>query len=289
MTRVEWKSVVGAARQVTSSQVRMDTARRPSFSVRTSTPSCAPRMAQMASNLFLLILMSLINTTYQFGRRLSTVNMVEGTCPNACSNRGHCRSGVCVCEPGFTHFDCSLRTCAADCSGAGSCFDGVCRCDEGLCGTDCSLRCCPNDCSGRGECDHVGDEPICRCQPGFGGDDCSLRVCPNNCSGRGECRAPVGTSLAARATWAPVCECNAGFTGFDCSLNACLDDCSGVRHRLKKKYTAVLPGKQSCQAKTLAPLLTSASSAVPCSCGSAATATTAHATAFPALRGRRAG
>ena len=149
------------------------------------------------------------------------------TCPNGCSAHGTCRSGQCECFPGFTYFDCSLRTCAGDCSGAGVCFNGTCRCADGFCGADCSLKCCVNGCSGRGECVQDGTSASCLCQPGYGGADCSLRVCPNNCSANGVCAPPADEPLAVQARWQPACQCFDGFTGFDCSLKGCEAGCSG--------------------------------------------------------------
>jgi hypothetical protein len=93
-------------------------------------------------------------------------------CPNNCMGRGSCRDGQCECQPGYTYFDCSLRTCAADCSGNGMCFNGTCHCKDGFCGADCSAKCCPNDCSGHGECAQSGGKGVCRCEPGFSGADC---------------------------------------------------------------------------------------------------------------------
>ena len=34
----------------------------------------------------------------------------DSTCPNKCSGNGECMHGVCKCFPGYTYYDCSLRT-----------------------------------------------------------------------------------------------------------------------------------------------------------------------------------
>mmetsp|Transcript_122881 Transcript_122881/g.212517 ORF Transcript_122881/g.212517 Transcript_122881/m.212517 type:complete len:1143 (+) Transcript_122881:42-3470(+) len=74
-------------------------------------------------------------------------------CPNQCSGRGLCMSGMCVCQEGSSGLDCSeqacppgmtgpacnLQSCPMDCSGFGLCMNGNCSCDDGHLGPDCSI------------------------------------------------------------------------------------------------------------------------------------------------------
>lgn len=91
-----------------------------------------------------------------------------------CSGHGNCRDGVCVCEEGYSSFDCSVRGCpqgrsfffyslaerevltqikySPGCSGQGECVQGVCYCFEGHAGIDCSEKACPASCNNHGTC-----------------------------------------------------------------------------------------------------------------------------------------
>lgn len=58
-----------------------------------------------------------------------------------CNGSGTCKSGICVCKPGFTGIDCkSVTFCPKGCSPAtGFCHAGRCFCLPGYEGTNCSL------------------------------------------------------------------------------------------------------------------------------------------------------
>ncbi|XP_066580135.1 tenascin [Amia ocellicauda] len=131
------------------------------------------------------------------------------SCPGNCSNRGQCVNGKCVCDTGFTGTDCSATSCPANCNSRGQCVNGKCVCDTGFTGTDCSATSCPANCNSRGQC--VNGK--CVCDTGFTGTDCSTRSCPANCNNRGQC---VNGK----------CVCDTGFTGTDCSATSCPANCN---------------------------------------------------------------
>src|SRR5687768_16608298 len=86
----------------------------------------------------------------------------------ACSERGDCSNGTCVCEVGQScEFDCAAPPCHVDCAGDNAQCDGVCGNGECTCRGDsactfechsppCHVECGPGtDCSGtcaNGEC-----------------------------------------------------------------------------------------------------------------------------------------
>ena len=144
-------------------------------------------------------------------------------CPHACSGHGSCSNGVCQCFPGFTYYDCSLRTAARleDCRERKDQHPFLRRkCHRFGKLTDplrsfslVSLPCsgvCPSDCSNNGFCYNA----TCHCHPGWRGLDCSVRSCPNECNYHGACKAGK-------------CVCRPGWKGEDCAIRACPNDCSG--------------------------------------------------------------
>ncbi|EDV26151.1 uncharacterized protein TRIADDRAFT_55971 [Trichoplax adhaerens] len=66
-------------------------------------------------------------------------------CPNNCSNRGNCISGICQCQNGWLGRACDIRSCPNDClknQNYGYCDakEQRCICDAGVIGRNCSLR-----------------------------------------------------------------------------------------------------------------------------------------------------
>ena len=74
--------------------------------------------------------------------------------PMACGEHGHCKSGRCMCETGYTDADC------------GSCADGY-KQEEQACVED---KCWQKPCSDHGSCDAASGK--CRCVIGYSGADC---------------------------------------------------------------------------------------------------------------------
>lgn len=79
-------------------------------------------------------------------------NSNDCTYANNCNNHGKCIDGKCVCDEGWTNYDCSISLCLNFCSDHGKCSNGKCICDEGYSGEDCSIISCPNDCNKHGRC-----------------------------------------------------------------------------------------------------------------------------------------
>ncbi|CAJ0950249.1 unnamed protein product [Ranitomeya imitator] len=131
------------------------------------------------------------------------------TCPQNCHDRGRCEGGVCFCESGYTGLDCGTKTCPNNCYDRGHCEDGACICDYGFTGVDCGTRTCPNDCNNRGRCDNG----VCICEHGYAGQDCESRTCLNDCHHRGKCEEGK-------------CVCAVGYTGLDCGSRTCPEDCN---------------------------------------------------------------
>ena len=143
------------------------------------------------------------------------------SCPKDCSRHGSCVYNFCVCDTGYTGFDCSNVSCPDDvcyfdylghsqvcdqCNNRGICngFTGSCECQFPASGESCRAFDCFNDCNGNGICDHSRNNSlgygVCECftqqgRPAYEGLDCSIPVCPWNpankkndtCSSRGIC------------------------------------------------------------------------------------------------------
>jgi len=138
-------------------------------------------------------------------------HVMGGSCPNACSGKGFCRSeGQCKCFAGFMGYDCSLRTCPSASSWG----------EEGVAPHDIS------ECSGRGVCDRSAG--LCACFDGYEGGACERLTCPNSCSGHGTCRfiselpelEKIGYS-SWEAKRVQKCQCDGGYMGADCSQRIC--------------------------------------------------------------------
>ena len=143
------------------------------------------------------------------------------------AHTGGATLSLCVCEPGWGSFDCSVPLCPADCSGHGYCFEGSCRCAAGWEGDDCATAsvACPHGCYGRGRClafalPGINGVPYsCACDEGWGGLECEAdlrRGCAGDppCSGRGTC-------------YRGRCGCDEGYAGIACQKRVCDNGCSG--------------------------------------------------------------
>jgi len=142
------------------------------------------------------------------------------SCPNECSDHGHCVSQACVCSIGWTGEACNVSLCRDNCNEAsqrGVCnASHVCECAEGYGGRFCEQTLCSTNCSEpHGYCDT--SKGVCRCAPGFGGSDCSKKESKalHECSGHGG----IGTD--------GTCKCEDAWMGFLCEQRRCPDDCSG--------------------------------------------------------------
>ena len=130
---------------------------------------------------------------------------------------GYCLNATCVCYPGFSGDDCSLRLCPQDCSGRGQCHQGKCKCHANFTGAACDRSRCPADCTSADRFTSC-EEGVCNCKPGYFGLACELKACPNGCTSfeNGVCDEVFGK-----------CACHEGWTGDDCSQKSCPLDCSG--------------------------------------------------------------
>ncbi|CAF4786385.1 unnamed protein product [Rotaria socialis] len=113
-----------------------------------------------------------------------------------CLNQGNCiplgpqNNFMCLCSPGFGHYDCSIYL-----------------------GLSCNTSLCVND----GICDHNGTNIQCICPINFAGPRCEWNsVCSvNTCQNGGTCRQ-IAPTMAE-------CLCQTGFTGPTCNLR---DSCA---------------------------------------------------------------
>ena len=125
----------------------------------------------------------------------------NATSGRACSDRGRCVEGRCLCDAG---------TCGPACESAGAACG---HCDPGTWGPGCAEQCpggAASPCAGHGHClDGQNGSGHCICDEGYAGADCSGR-CPGAevpCSGHGRCHAPSGT-----------CYCQRGYAGAACAM-----------------------------------------------------------------------
>ena len=167
--------------------------------------------------------------------------------PPPCSGNGKVSSktGLCVCDPGFTGGRCGTPLCKDDAAcGSGTCNSGVCSCPPGWGGSACGLRTCTPACV-NGQCDP--STGTCVCTPGYGGDSCDELTCVQSCV-NGSCNPSngfcdcdpgwVGSTCENRACAAGcgvhgvctypdgVCECESGWTGEACDTPVCPGDCN---------------------------------------------------------------
>ena len=167
-----------------------------------------------------------VNVSLHGAEPLTAVDALSVGCPvspgGVCAGRGHCSSGSCVCDEGWSGATCEREACAGGCGAHGTCLGlaGTCVCDSGWMGAACSDRQCEGGCSGRGSC----VQGHCVCPNGFYGAGCAshtLQACPDACGGHGNC-AVLGDAVA------PTCLCHAKYVGVSCmqALNECPNACS---------------------------------------------------------------
>jgi hypothetical protein len=149
-----------------------------------------------------------------------------GGCPNMCSGRGVCalESESCLCDEGFSGFDCSVRVCPS----------GLAWADRA---TANEVAHAPfTECSAMGVCNR--ELGMCECREGYTGEACERRTCPGlgNCNGHGRCVTMAeaaeqidGYSLFRSDSYSVWdanlvhgCICDAGYQGYDCSERECL-------------------------------------------------------------------
>ena len=157
-------------------------------------------------------------------------------CAFNCSGVGVCSHGQCMCPLGRTGATCERPTCANGCSGHGFCkASGECVCEAGWSGFDCStLGLPPNGCGAHGTPDLAHGVQMCEWMGGAA-DERTCPGLPTPCSDRGLCvngtcychRAPARLRepglpervLAKRHVRLRPCQCFRGY-GADCSRPA---------------------------------------------------------------------
>jgi hypothetical protein len=70
---------------------------------------------------------------------IKCIDFVKERCDLDCGNNGHCQSGECICEEGWTGAKCSERLCDPRCLEHGQCKNGTCLCIQGWNGKHCTL------------------------------------------------------------------------------------------------------------------------------------------------------
>ena len=185
----------------------------------------------------------------------------------ACSSRGACALGQCVCDEGYSGLRCELR-CEAGwggymctepscpCGEHGTCaVPGVCECAIGWEGAACEAAVCEQGC-GHGVC---AAPDTCECSPGWGGAGCTEPLCAEGCGAHGSCVGPGTCACAAQwrgvGCWTPVCaagcerhgrcvaphecSCDAGWNGEACDYPVC--PTSGAMNRAVGPHMGTVP------------------------------------------------
>ena len=168
------------------------------------------------------------------------------SCPNSCSGHGTCALptttgstgasnlattlGLCTCDAGYTHPDCSGRPCPTGLSWFDAATANGIAHRTGV------------ECSDAGLC--LSESGTCKCYEGYTGDACQRQDCTaagdKQCSGHGRCRTmqyiaenygPPATTSAklaigpVYANWEAqlysACYCDWGSTGSMCQLKSC--------------------------------------------------------------------
>ena len=104
--------------------------------------------------------------------------MVSEICDLDCGKRGHCESGVCVCDDGWLGDNCDVQKCDQRCSAHGMCSNGTCLCTNGWNGKHCTLEGCPGNCNGHGTCTMPTYQMAweCLCETGWYGSGCDIEL-----------------------------------------------------------------------------------------------------------------
>ncbi|CAF1091235.1 unnamed protein product [Adineta ricciae] len=161
-----------------------------------------------------------------------------------CVNHGTCiplgpqNNFMCLCPPGFGHYDCSIHigvSCNTHvCLNGGTCDDDNstnirCICPAGFAGPRCEWTsvCSTNTCQNNGTCRQIAPTMAeCLCQTGFTGPTCALRDSCTKlpCKNGGGCTtliADTGTNWSAYR-----CICPPGMYGQNCDTG--ISSCSNM-------------------------------------------------------------
>jgi hypothetical protein len=90
---------------------------------------------------------------------LDVTVFLQASCPAACSGRGSCVAGACICLPGWSSADCSVASCDT-CPEHSTCDpQGFCRCHIGWLDDQCDRAA---TCSGVSNCTHPSQGRMAR-------------------------------------------------------------------------------------------------------------------------------
>jgi hypothetical protein len=139
-------------------------------------------------------------------------------CPRNCNRNGTCRNDVCMCNPGYTGHDCSIKTrCKDMCNYQGYCSNsGECVCYPGYKGNICEYQVnCPGNCTSvvAGTCLPNGS---CECYEGYEEPDCRCKCVNGICYDGG-------------------CVCENGWFGELCDRQVEIEEREGEREQKEKK------------------------------------------------------